>query len=194
MSARTWLGLDPALSAFGWAVMHHEVGGLPFVRDMGVWRTRAVEDAGKLEDRARRVRELIVHLRDLVVEYKPTEVYVESPAFVHGEQSYLSIHASGRVRGVVDTCEVLLGFELAEVRPDIVKQAVTGRRNASKADVARMLAAAYRLTPAQVKDPNSTDALAVAHVGAHRYGHGVTVSSGVVSYRRDVEADDALDF
>lgn len=194
MSRRTWIGLDAALSAFGWAVMNRELGGQPTVLSMGVWRTRTDAKAGKFEDRARRVREIIVNLRDLAVEFKPQEAYVESPAFKHGEQSYLSVAASGRVRGVVDTVCVLLGIDLAEVRPDVVKQAVTGRRDASKEQVARMLESMYRLGVDEKRDLNSTDALAVAHVGAHRYGGAVNVSSGVVSYR-DVESDlDGLDF
>ena len=49
----------------------------------------------------------------------------------------------------------------------------------------------YRVSSSEL---DATDALAVAHVGAHRFGHGVTVSSGVVSYRAESESDDLLDF
>lgn len=197
MSARTWIGLDPSLAAFGWAVMRHEVGGQPYAVAIGTWRTKIDGDVKKLENRARRVRELIVSMRDLVVEYRPTEAYVESAALVHGRQNFHSISAAGRVRGIVDTCGVLLGFEVAEVQPHVLKKAITGRADASKEEVASMVGQLYYGPSGRFwgkKELDATDALAVAHVGAYRYGHGVTVSSGVVSYRQDVEADDALDF
>lgn len=197
MTRRTWVGLDPAIGAFGFAIMHRELGGQPFVAEMGTWRTRPDPKAGKLEDRARRVKQLIGQLVDLFDRWSPHEAYIESAANVHGQQSYHSIAAAGRMRGVVEGLCFVRGIELAEIRPDIVKQAVTGRRDAGKDQVASMVGQLYYGSAGRIwckRDLDATDALAVAHVGAHRYGHGVTVSSGVVQYRRDVEADDVLDF
>lgn len=193
MSRRRWVGFDPALSAFGFAVMNQEVGGQPTVLEMGTWRTRADDRAGKLEDRSRRFGELVVAIEKLLGTYTPNEAYIESPAMVPGKTSYHAIAAAARSRGIVEALCYVRGVELAEVRPDIVKQAVTGRRDASKDGVFLVLKRLYRLSHGESVDLNASDALAVAHVGAHRHGGAVQVSSGVVSYRRDEDLD-ALDF
>lgn len=191
MSAHTWIGLDPALTAFGWVVMHRELGGQPTVVNIGTWRTKADARAGKLEDRAARVRELGLRLLTLIDSYGPDSAYVESLAYVPGKTSGPATSVLGRVRGLIEGICFARDVEIAEVRPDIVKQAVTGRRDASKEQVARILARAYPYAGVLDADSNATDALAVAHVGAHRHGNGVTVENGVVRYR-DVAADDDL--
>jgi crossover junction endodeoxyribonuclease RuvC len=192
MSARTWLGLDPSIQAFGWAVMRREPGGQPFVRDLGTWHTRIDDGEGKMADRARRVRELTQKLVELLTEHRPQEAYVESLA-LGMRTGRGTVQTLGRVRGIVEGVCFCHNVELAEVRPDVVKQAVTGRRDATKEQVARTLAGAYATPLVLNADTNATDALAVAHVGAYRAGHGVTVTSGVVSYRSPSDDDLCLD-
>ena len=188
----TWLGLDPSISNFGYAVMRREIGGQPFVQSLGTWKTRIDDSAGKLEDRARRVRELGTKLLELVTEYGVQDAYVESLAL--GMKTGMgTVQTLGRIRGLVEGICMSRGISLAEVRPDVLKQAVTGRRDSSKEQVARVLARAYPMPMVFDADTNATDALAVAHVGAHRCGCGVTISSGVVRHGQPTD-DLELDF
>lgn len=199
MKARWWVGLDPSITAFGYAVMYQFVGGQPCVQQLGTWKTSIDDSAKKLDDRARRVRELgvkLVALFDEVILINAgnanlPEVYTESLA-LGMKTSCSTAQTLGRVRGLLEGICIVRGLELAEVRPEILKQAVTGRKDASKEEVARIVRRAYPNAVLAHMDLNATDALAVAHVGAYRFGHGLNVTSGVVKYEPSV--DDAMDF
>lgn len=188
MSGRTWIGLDPSISAFGYAVMRQELGGQPFVLDIGTWKTRIDDRAGKLEDRARRVRELGAKLKALLYDRQPSAVYVESLA-LGMKTGRGTVQTLGRIRGLVEGLCIGFSFELSEVRPEVLKEVVAGQKSASKEQVARVVMRLYPEPKVFEADTNATDALAVAHVGAYRGGCGVTVSSGVVSFRRDVDEE-----
>lgn len=189
-----WAGFDPSIAAFGYAVMRKEIGGQPVLQTLGTWRTKIDPDAGKLEDRARRGRELAKRIVDLLNEWGVQDCYIESPV-LGMRDGKIAVHTAGRVRGIVEGLCFSRGLMLAEVRPEILKQAVTGRKDASKEQVARVLMRAYPFPMVFDSDTNATDALAVAHVGAHRGGAGVTISSGVVKYSPPSEDDlDVLDY
>lgn len=194
MKPRIWFGLDPSIAAFGYAVVYRaDADGSPVCCALGTWKTKIDGDAGKLSDRARRVKELGALLLRLIDEWKPTEVYVESLA-LGMKTSRGTAQTLGRIRGLVEgICIARPMLELAEVRPEVVKQAVTGRKDATKEQVARAVARFYATPSVFDADTNATDALAVAHVGAHRFGHGANVVSGVVDFR-DRDSGDDLDF
>lgn len=189
MSRHVWLGLDTSVAAFGYCVMGLNVHGRAFVVRAGVWKTKIDRAEGKLDDRARRVAELGDLLLELVDAEKPGVVFVEDLA-LGMKTSRATAQTMGRIRGLVEGVCRARRIELSAVRPHILKKACTGRADASKEEVRDVVSRLYSL--AAGGDLNATDAVATAHVGAHRSGLGV--SSGVVSYRRDVEADDALDF
>lgn len=187
MSVRCWLGLDTSISAFGFAVMRQvSGGGLPYLARGGVWLTKIDHAEGKLDDRARRIKDLCRLLIDLAVAEQPSEVYVEDLA-LGMKTSRGTAQTMGRVRGIVEMLCEDRRIELAAIRPDILKQACTGRRNASKEDVRDVVSRLYGIAPGA--DLNATDAVACAHVGAHRFGHGVEIKSGVVKYRKADEED-----
>jgi len=193
---KRWVGLDPSLSAFGYAVLYQHVGGVPTCIDVGTWKTKIESTDGKFADRARRVRELGMQLVALLEEHDPVEaVYIEGLA-LGMKTSHGTVQTLGRVRGLVEGICLVRGLEIAEVAPATLKHVVTGRRNASKDEVARVVlgryGAGYKAGMINALDDNATDALAVAHVGAYRHGLGMVVSSGVVDYRRPVEDDDGL--
>lgn len=188
MNVKRWLGLDPSIAAFGYAVLQRSPEHFDCI-DIGTWRTRIDGDDGKLADRARRVRELGMQLIALLEEHEPIEaVYVEGLA-LGMKTSRSTAQTLGRVRGLVEGICLVRGLEIAEVSPQTLKQVAAGNRSASKEEVARAVKQHYAAHATWNVDDNATDALAVAHVGAYRHGAGVTVSSGVVRYR-GVEADD----
>jgi crossover junction endodeoxyribonuclease RuvC len=192
VSARTWIGFDPSIASFGYAVMNRQLGGQPVVLEMGTFKTKLSRNEPKLEDRARRVRELIENVARLLDEHRPSEAYVESLAFGMNT-SRMTSSVLGRVRGTVEALCFDRKIELAEIRPEVVKQAIVGRKDADKETVARFLRRAYQLSGSASYDLDATDALAVAHVGTPRFGHGVTISSGVVQFRPPTDDDLNLD-
>jgi Holliday junction resolvasome RuvABC endonuclease subunit len=188
---RTWLGLDTSISAFGFAVMARNIYGAPFLVRGGVWLTKIDHSEGKLDDRARRIADLCHLLIELVDTEKPSEVYVEDLA-LGMKTSRGTAQTMGRVRGIAEMLCAVRKLELAAIRPDVLKKACTGRRDASKEQVRDVVSKIYGIAPGA--DLNATDAVACAHVGAHRFGHGVEVTSGVVKYQPPAADGDELDF
>lgn len=176
-----WVGLDPSISAFGYAVMSSNRFRTA-VLSVGTWTTRIDHDAGKLADRARRVLELGRNLDALLREFGVQDAYVESLAL--GMRTGMgTVQTLGRIRGLVEGICLARSVTLVEVRPEALKQAITGRKDASKAEVARTMRSLYVLDDAWGRlDDNATDAVAVAHVGSARAGLDARLSSGVVRY------------
>jgi crossover junction endodeoxyribonuclease RuvC len=184
------MGLDPSIAAFGFAVLHHDLGAArPVVLEMGAWITKPDKKAKKLEDRADRVGLIGARLVELIEHWKPAEAYVEGLALGMAT-SRLTAQTLGRVRGLAEGICIAAGIPILEVSAQAVKQAVTGRRDASKELVARLLVQQFPIARG-VMTLDATDALAVAHVGAHRYGGAVVVKDNVVRYG---DPDGLLDF
>lgn len=186
MSGRTWVGLDPSIAAFGYAVLHSAGGSRFDVLAVGTWKTKPDADEGKRDDRARRVLSIGRELKALLGEHRPSLVAIESPV-LGMKDGKVSVHIAGRVRGLVEGLCVAGELELVEYTAQAVKKATAGRHNASKEEVA---AAVRRFYPSHATwnlDNNATDALAVAHVGASR--SGPMMSSGVISYRPQEEEE-----
>lgn len=165
MSTVTWLGLDTALSAFGFAAMYQPPGGAPTVSELGVWKTAPDRRApGKFADHARRIDELAEQLLDLVDRVQPAVAFVESLAFVP-RSGFLSSSSLGRVRGLVDGICRARSVPLHEYGPQVIKRGICGAPDAEKRQVAATLRRLYPLVRGEL-DENATDALAVAHLGA----------------------------
>jgi Holliday junction resolvasome RuvABC endonuclease subunit len=176
----TWLGLDPSIAAYGYAVLCD--GQL---MELGTFHTRRDPTAKKLDDRAERVEVLGRNLLDLIDRWGANEAFVESLAFVPGRTSGPATSVLGRVRGLTEGICLARGVRLREFRPDVVKAAVTGRRNASKAEVAEAMARLYLSAGEPGVDENATDALAVAHVGASRNNFSGRLQPATYSFDPD---------
>ncbi len=167
MNAVRWLGLDTALTAFGWAVMEQWPEGDPRLLELGTWRTKPDKGApGKFADHARRIDAIGEQLVDLVERVRPSVLFVESLAFVP-RSGFLSSSSMGRVRGLVDGVGKALRLPVHEFGPMVMKRALCGSASAEKEQVAKALWRRYpSVATAGTLDENATDAAAVAHVGA----------------------------
>ncbi len=185
-----WLGLDPSIAAFGWALLDTESGLVA----LGSWRTKVDAKAGKFEDRARRAEAIGRQLIALISNFRPSSASIEAPVLMPNDGK-MSVHASARVRGVAEGVCLALGLPLTEVSPQDVKRAIAGEPGASKEAVARRLFHLYgRDTRIGDADDNATDALAVAHVGLARGGmDGRGPAPNVVSNRPGVGPFDPFD-
>lgn len=194
MSARetfTWLGLDPSLRAFGWALFvdDGEVHSCQLYK-AGAWETERDEKfkrkkgekkkPGIMKDNARRMLEIGEQLARLVQSEHPVAIFVESlavpfqPAAKPGEKrkaatSLVTVQALGRVRGIVDGIALTLGVPVFEVGSQAIKLAMAGTRDAPKEEVGRRVLQLYPATrnflPVGEIDDNVTDAVACGHIG-----------------------------
>lgn len=108
------LGLDAGLADFGWAVIAGSEGIAPRIAAAGAWKTKVAKGTIKAADRLRRSRELARGLADVLAEYTPTHVAVES-AIVGGKGGVVAAVSSGYAAGLVAAC-----IEVAPRQPIVV--------------------------------------------------------------------------
>lgn len=192
MSALTWLGLDPSLTEFGWAVFRDpDSPTQSALVDAGVWQTardakfkkqpgRKTKVPGVTKDTNGRVRQLGELLDDLVQKYHPVILFTEGLAlpFQRGpggklNSSVITISTLGRIRGVIDGISIARGTPVIDFAAQTLKRHFTGKAGnddgGGKEEVAKRMLQLYPslrvLLPAGKVHENVTDAAAVAHMG-----------------------------
>jgi len=145
------LGIDPGSRLCGYALI-----------DVGERRTCSYVECGVLSPEAKgraeaRLGSIACWLTDVINELRPTVVAVED---VFSGKNVRSALALAQARGAVLAVAGLSGLVVHSYAPTVVKQSVTGRGNAPKPQVAKMVSALLGLrTPPQA---DAADALAVA--------------------------------
>lgn len=150
----TVVGVDPGLATTGYAV----------VRLDGAARTPAVLEAGLVRTPGRlalerRLEHLYAALLDLFRQHRPTCVVVEDlyASYAHPRTAILMGHA----RGAVFLAAAHAGSAVRSFTASRVKKALTGRGDASKRQVMRMVQAVLDL-PRLPSPDHVGDALALA--------------------------------
>jgi len=145
------LGIDPGTNLLGYAVLEVQ-GKQPRVMDFGVVYLE------HLKRHDLKLRRIFERLQQIIQQYQPSAMAIEAPFFGKNPQSMLKL---GRAQGVAMAAGITMGLEVTEYAPRKIKQSVTGNGNASKEQVAAMLASTLR-----IKFDNTymdaTDALGVA--------------------------------
>lgn len=101
---------------------------------------------------------LYSHLIDILVEYKPDCVAIETMFF---QKHIKSIFTLGHARGVLLLAFAQKGIPVIEYSPREVKKAVVGNGNATKEQVRFMIQKIYHLQEKELRD-DAFDALAIA--------------------------------
>ena len=147
------MGIDPGTNYMGYGILEI-VGGKPHPLILGDI------DLHKIGDAHQKLRYIFERVQALVREYRPTEVAFESPFFGTNVQSMLKL---GRAQGVA--IAAVLNTEediaIAEYAPTRIKQAITGRGQASKQQIAAMINSMLQ-TDYQPRRLDATDGMAVA--------------------------------
>lgn len=147
------MGIDPGTNYMGYGIVDI-VAGKPQAVVMGEI------DMHKIKDPHHKLRHIFERVSDLCRGYQPTEVAFESPFFGENVQSMLKL---GRAQGVA-IAAVLSTTEdtpIAEYAPTRIKQAITGRGQASKEQVATMINSILG-TDYHPRKLDATDGMAVA--------------------------------
>ncbi len=150
------LGIDPGTATTGFAlVVEGRVGGgadEPTLVDCGVIRTKA---GVPMPQRLVQIHEALCQL---IEELRPDAVAVEELFFSANVTTAISV---GQARGVILLAAASAGLPVAEYKPNVVKQAVSGYGGADKRQMQEMVRMLLRLAEAPRPD-DAADAVAIA--------------------------------
>lgn len=145
------LGIDPGTTVMGYGILRI-VGNKPELLAMGVLELR------KLDDHYAKLKKIFDRVVQLIDTYNPDELAIEAPFFGKNVQSMLKL---GRAQGVAMAAALSRSIPIFEYAPLRIKQAITGRGNATKEQVALFLKHYLNLKEEQ-KFLDATDGLAAA--------------------------------
>lgn len=147
------MGIDPGTNYMGYGVIEI-CNGKPEALVMGEI------DMHKIKDAHYKLSYIFERVRSLTESYRPAEVAFESPFFGENVQSMLKL---GRAQGVAIAAVLSATKDtpIAEYAPTRIKQAITGRGQASKEQVATMINSILG-TDYHPRKLDATDGMAVA--------------------------------
>lgn len=153
------LGIDPGTASLGYGVVkEHDDGALESV-DFGVIRTQAGQP---MPLRLRRIHD---ELRSLIKKYQPDRGAVEELFFARNVSTAITV---AQARGVVLLTLQEAELPIAEYKPNMIKQSISGYGGADKAQMQEMV----RILLGMEKTPrpdDAADALAVAITDLHSF-------------------------
>ncbi len=153
------LGIDPGTASLGYGlVREHRDGSLESVAH-GVIRTKPDLTM------PRRLQQIHEQLKNLIERHQPDRGGVEEMFFSRNVTTAITV---AQARGVVLLTLQQAGLEIAEYKPNVIKQAVCGYGGADKAQMQEMVRLLLGLE--QIPRPDdAADALAVAITDLHSY-------------------------
>lgn len=125
-----FLGVDPGTNTLGYALIDVHNNRVTLI-------TMGVIQMSKLKEQQLKLKMIFERLQDIIKEYQPGQMAIEAPFFGKNVQSMLKL---GRAQGVAIAAGITNGVQVTEYAPKKIKQSVTGNGNASKEQVAAMLA------------------------------------------------------
>jgi crossover junction endodeoxyribonuclease RuvC len=152
------LGIDPGTNILGYAVIEVQEKKLRLL-DIGTVQLQ------KMQDQQLKLKHIFERLQTIIDIYQPEEMAIEAPFYGKNVQSMLKL---GRAQGVAMAAGITRGVDITEYSPRKIKQSITGKGNASKEQVAAMLAQILS-TDLHPYDLDATDALAAAV--CHHFQH-----------------------
>jgi crossover junction endodeoxyribonuclease RuvC len=159
------LGIDPGSTIMGYGVIsvsHNQ----PVLLLMGTL------DQRKIKDHFEKIAKIFDRTLQLIEEYKPAAMAIESPFFGNNIQSMLKL---GRAQGAAISAALHKSVPVFEYAPRKIKQSITGHGDSSKEQIANFLQYILKvdLKPATL---DATDGLAAAL--CHFYQCNNPVKSG----------------
>ena len=145
------LGIDPGTNYMGYGVLEVEGKSLRCVVLGDI-------DLHKISDPYAKLRYIFERVCELIRDYEPKEVALESPFFGRNVQSMLKL---GRAQGVAMAAALSRNLSVTEYAPLRIKQAITGSGSASKEQVASIVMKSLSVAekPCHL---DATDGMAVA--------------------------------
>ena len=164
-SGPIWLGIDPGSRVAGYALLE-DLGSRIRVLEYG---TLCGKTTAPLEQR---LLQITSSLRKVLEQYQPHHLAMES-AFV--QKNIRSALVLGHARGALMVLCCEFGLTFSEFSPSTVKQAVSGKGNATKERVAWMMQQLLQLK--ELPQPSdASDALAIAWTGINAHRHAELIA------------------
>ena len=146
------LGLDPGIGNTGWASVRRTATGYRLT-DSGIITTAATTPLGK------RLDQHFVRLHNLLKTYTPDLVSIESVFFNRNISSCIS---TASVIAIAELAAEQVSIPTLQIKPQMVKAAVTGSGTASKPFVKKMV---NKLLGSAIRNDHEADAAAAAIAG-----------------------------
>lgn len=162
----TILGIDPGYDRLGWAVGVLEAGK---VRLLGYDSIRTRKGVSL----AHRYTHIISELDNILSQYQPSEVAIESVFFSKNQTTAMQV---SEVRGVIIGCVLRHGCRYTEYNPNHIKLAVTGYGKADKQAVEKMMRLQLHLSSDEKLLDDTADALGILLT------HAVSAKSRLLSH------------
>jgi len=162
---RIILGIDPGTIIMGYGIISAQ-GKEPVFRDMGVLSLK------KITDPFSKLQKIFDRTVELIDQYLPDELAIESPFYGKNVQSMLKL---GRAQGVAIAAALSRSVPVFEYAPRKIKMAITGVGTASKEQVANMLNTMFQIGDLP-DNLDATDGLAAAV--CHFYQQRLEVNDG----------------
>ena len=148
------LGIDPGSRITGYGIIEMHGGKAVWVSS-GCIRVKSANFAERLG-------EICEGIKSLLDEFQPHETAIEQVFVHHNPSSALKL---GQARGAAMSMVALRSIPVSEYTPTQIKQAISGRGNAAKAQIQHMTMTLLGLSKLPQED--AADALAVALCHAH---------------------------
>lgn len=152
------LGIDPGTASLGYGFVREQNDGSLEAVDFGIIRTRADKTMPE------RLEQIHQELKTLIDRNQPDRAGVEELFFARNVSTAITV---AQARGVVLLTLQKAGLIIAEYKPNMVKQSVSGYGGAGKAQMQEMVRLLLGLD--KPPRPDAADALAVAITDLHSY-------------------------
>jgi len=159
------LGIDPGTNIMGYGLIKTTEKD-PVLIGFGY------VDMQKYPDYYEKLKCIFTRTLELVDEYKPAALAIESPFYGNNVQSMLKL---GRAQGAAISAALYRSVPVFEYAPRKIKQSITGYGNASKEQIAVLLQKIMKFDALPDK-LDATDGLAVAL--CHYYQQGKAIPTG----------------
>ncbi len=167
-TSKVILGIDPGTLVMGYGLIAIDNKTVTLL-EMGVLKLSSKDDHSE------RLHLIFKKTESLIKLYKPYAVAIEAPFYGKNVQSMLKL---GRAQGVAIAAAMAAGLNATEYAPRKIKLSVTGKGNATKEQVWKMLQCTLKF---EEESPymDATDAVAVALCHYYQEGNPVTHATGI---------------
>jgi crossover junction endodeoxyribonuclease RuvC len=159
------LGIDPGSTIMGYGVIR-------ISRNQPVLLLLGTLDQRKIKDHYEKIAKIFDRTLQLVQEYKPSAMAIESPFYGNNIQSMLKL---GRAQGAAISAALNQSVPVFEYAPRKIKQSITGHGDSSKEQIANFMQYILKVD-LKPETLDATDGLAAAL--CHFYQVNNPVKSG----------------
>jgi len=145
------LGIDPGTNIMGFGLIKCIKSEIKLLQ-------YGIITLSKEPNHEMKLKKIFTRVTELIGDYKPDEIAIESPFFGKNVQSMLKL---GRAQGVAMSAALYRDIPIFEYSPKKIKMSITGNGNASKEQVASMIKSLFNLQELP-KHLDATDGLAAA--------------------------------